>query len=317
MQDLSSLDALYQKHLDGGLDRREFEGKMFGIILENARHYRWFDGNEEESVDYLCWIYPRLSRAVGHFKNSGAAFSTYIGALLRYSMREYKSGQMDHHITEYAAWATRAVDMEARSPEPCYPEPEEEKSKFLQTALQTRLKSRQILLLILKSYYYLSEDFIDRIAPYTGVDAEKLKQMVEKLRFNRNRKEEEFHLLQERIATQFYRCIIWEKRLKILMPDSTRYKVIQAQLERSRKRLAGMRRRFAKLRLDATHRQIAEVTGISTGTISSSLSTLRSRREQDNQGRPQHGRKESGGKSLLVRRKGGDPGKREEENQHD
>jgi hypothetical protein len=302
MQDLSGLDSLYREYLSGSLERRELEGKMFGVILKNARDYRWFDGNEEEIVDYLCWLYPRISKAVGHFKDNGAAFSTYIGALIRYSMREYKSAQLDHYITEYAAWTTHAMDMEARmevrSPEMGYPgtgfsetgcpEPGEPGNKFLQAALQTQLKSRQILLLILKSYYYLSDDFIDRIAPHTGVDAEALKRMVEKLRFSRIRKEDQFHRLQERIANQFYRCIAWEKRLKILMPDSTRYQVVQVQLERARKRLVGMRQRFAKLRLDATHRQIAEVTGISTGTVSSSLSAI--------------------GKSLVVRGKGENTG---------
>ncbi|MDR1175676.1 MAG: hypothetical protein LBK83_09450 [Treponema sp.] len=321
MQDFNSLDSLYREYRGGSLDQRELEGKMFSVILKNARDYRWFEGNEDEIVDYLCWIYPRISKAVRHFKDNGAAFSTYIGALIRYSMREYKSAQLDHYITEYAAWTTQAMDMEVHSPEIDYPEagfaetnylePEETGNKFLQAALQTQLKSRQILLLILKSYYYLSEDFIDRIAPHTGVDAETLKQMVEKLRFSRNRKEEQFHRLQERIANQFYRCIAWEKRLKILTPESTRYQVIQIQLERARKRLAGMRQRFARLRLDATHRQIAEVTGISTGTVSSSLSTIRSRWELDNKGQPvprEEGGKKSGRKSLVVRGKGENTG---------
>jgi hypothetical protein len=110
--------------------------------------------------------------------------------------------------------------------------------------------------------------------------------MIEKLHTCRSRKEEEIRMFQERITTQFYRCIAWEKRLSILLPDSSRYEVVQAHLERARTRLAGLRTRFAKLRLDATHRQIAEVTGISTGTVSSSLSTLMSQWELDHTGCP-------------------------------
>ncbi|MDR2178333.1 MAG: hypothetical protein LBP20_09895 [Treponema sp.] len=290
MENFSNLDALYQNYTEGVIDQRELEGKMFRIILENARSYHWFNGSEEDSVDYLCWIYPRLSRAIRHFKDSGAAFSTYIGALIRYSMKEYKTGQIDHYITEYAAWTTHNMDMEVRSPEFSYPEPEgreeNEEESPPQTASLNLFKSRQILLLILKSYYFASEDFIERIAPYTGVNPEALKLMIDKLRFNRSRKEEEIRLFQERITTQFYRCISWERRLKILTPESTRYGVVKTQLERARKRLTGMRRRFSKFRLDATHRQIAEVTGISTGTVSSSLSTIMSQWELDNKGQP-------------------------------
>ncbi|MDR0731709.1 MAG: hypothetical protein LBF63_08575 [Treponema sp.] len=299
MENLGKLDVLYQNYLDGVIDKRELEGKMFNTILKNARNYRWFGGSEEDIVDYLCWIYPRLSKAVRHFKGSGAAFSTYIGALIRYSMKEYKSNQMDHYITEYAAWTTHSMDIEVRSPEFSYPGPEEgeDEDKDLRAAIPHELfKSRQILLLILKSYYFISEDFIERIAPYTGVEPEALKLMIEKLHSYRSRKEEDIRLFQERIASQFYRCVAWEKRLKILMPESSRYGVIKIQLERARKRLAGMRKRFSKVRLDATHRQIAEVTGISTGTISSSLSSLMAQWELDHTGCPVPKQK-AGGKS--------------------
>jgi hypothetical protein len=293
MENLGELDLWYQKYLDGAITRRELEGKMFSVALENARNYHWFDGSEEESIDYLCWIYPRFSGAIRHFKGSGAAFSTYVGALIRYSMKEYKIGQMDHHITEYAAWATHSMDLEVRSPEFGYPGPEaeEEDREPPEAASQNLFKSRQILLLILKSYYFISEDFIERIAPYTGVKLEVLKLMIEKLRLYRLRKDEKIRELQERITSQFYRCIAWEKRLKILLPDSARYEAVKTQLERARTRLAGMRGRFSKLRLDATHRQIAEVTGISTGTVSSSLSALMSQWGLDDRGQPARKRK--------------------------
>jgi hypothetical protein len=286
MENCDDLDLLYQEYLGGAIDRRTLEGRMFSLILERARNYHWFDGNEEESVDYLCWIYPRLSKSIRHFKGNGAAFSTYVGALIRYSMKEYKSEQMDHYITEYAAWTTHNMDLEVRSPEYSYPGPEEEDERPPWMSSPSLFKSRQILLLILKSYYFLSEDYIERIAPYTGVEPEVLRVMIEKLRIHRSEREEEIRLFQERITSQFYRCIAWEKRLKILLPESNRYEVVKSQLERARKRLAGMRQRFAKLRVDATHRQIAEVTGISTGTVSSSLSALMSQWGLDKQGRP-------------------------------
>jgi hypothetical protein len=288
MEYCNTIDLLYQEYLDGAIDRRTLEGKMFNSILEMARNYHWFDDNEEESVDYLCWLYPRLSKAIRHFKGNGATFSTYLGALIRYSMKEYKTEQMDHYITEYAAWTTHNMDMEVRSPEYSYPGPEEEEEdeQSPQPDPNILFKSRQILLLILKSYYFVSEDFIERIAPYTGIEPEALKLMIEKLRASRNQKEEDIRLFQERISTQFYRCIAWEKRLKILLPGSSRYTMVKTQLERARKRLTGMRRRFSKLRLEATHRQIAEVTGISTGTVSSSLSALMSQWGLDEKGRP-------------------------------
>jgi DNA-directed RNA polymerase specialized sigma24 family protein len=288
MDDLSRLNGLYQEYLDGGMDRRELEGKMFGVILDNARNYHWFNSSEEESVDYLCWAYPRISRAIRQFKDSGSAFSTYIGAIIRYSMKEYRGKEMDRSITEYAAWTTHNMDMEVRNPEFGYPGPGEEETEQEppRTGFPALFKSRQILLLILKSYYHVSEDFVERIAPYTGLKTETLKLMIEKLRSSRVRKEEEIRRLQERINTQFYRCIAWEKRLQILPPESSRHQIIRGQLEKARRRLESMRGRYARLRKDATHRQIAEVTGISTGTVSSGFSILRAQWRLDREGRP-------------------------------
>jgi hypothetical protein len=285
MQDLTSLNILYSEHRQGILDRKNFEEKMFKVILGNIQNFRLFDGDEEESVDFLCWLYPRLSRAVKNYKDSGAAFSTYIGALIRYSVKEYRSRQVDRYITEYAAWTAHAADFEVRSSAPEYPETGEDETLPLQPAPLALLKSRQILLLILKSYYFISEDFIDRIAPFTGVEKEKLKRMIEKLRECRSRREEEIRLFQERITTQFYRCITWEKRLKTLIPGSARHLKVQLQLERARARLTRMRKRITMFRVEATHRQIADVVGISPGTVSSSLFNLKSHWGFDKKGR--------------------------------
>jgi hypothetical protein len=271
MQDLTSLNELYADYRQGNLSRHDLEGKMFRIILENIQNFHLFYGDEEDGIDYLCWLYPRFSRAVLNYQNNGTAFSTYIGALVRYSIREYRTRQIDHYITEYAAWTARAADLEVRSPGPEYPEKEEDGGEQSRPIPLPRLNPRQVLMLILKSYYFVSEDMVERAAPFAGVEPEEIKGMIEKLRIRRSKREEALRLFQERITTQFYRCITWEKRLKMLIPGSVRHGKVRVQMERARQRLEGMRRRVATLRMDATHRQIAEVLGISRGAVSSTL----------------------------------------------
>jgi hypothetical protein len=278
MPDLNSLNALYQEYQNGDLGKRDLEGKIFRVILDNLQAFFLFNGDEEEGIDYLCWLYPRLSKAIHNYRDNGASFSTYISALVRCSTKEYQSRQMDHYITEYAAWTAQAMDLEVHGPAPEYlkEEEEEEEEKPVRPWKRPPFKARQVLLLMLRSYFFLSDDFIKRIAPFTGIEKEKLMEMIQKLRDRRSRKEENIRLFQERIATQFYRCIAWEKRLKYLPPDGARYKKVQAQLERARKRLEKMRERFTGIKLNATHRQIAEVTGISAGTVSSGLYKMKS-----------------------------------------
>lgn len=287
MPDLSSINVLFQEYQNGDLGKRELEGKIFRVILDNLKAFYLFGGDEEEGIDYLCWLYPRLSKAVHNYRNTGTPFSTYISALIRCSIKEYQSRRIDHYITEYAAWAAHTVDFEVHSPEPAYPGDGEEEEKPVRFRKLAPLKSRQVLLLILRSYFFLSEDFIERAAPFAGVKKEELLEMIKKLRDRRSRKEENIRLFQERITSQFYRCIAWEKRLKYLLPGSARYRKIQGQLERARKRLEKMRGRFAGMKVDATHKQIAEVSGLSAGTVSSGLYNIKSRWKTNQNGRPE------------------------------
>jgi biotin operon repressor len=139
---------------------------------------------------------------------------------------------------------------------------------------------RQILLLLLKSYYFVSNDFLERIAPAIGVKAEKIREMIEKLREWRIQRDEAVRVLQERIVGQFYRCIVIEKRLRAVAEGSARYEKLAKSLKGARERLANMRKRLSGIRVDATNQQVADLLGITKGAVASNLYALRSRHAQ-------------------------------------
>jgi FixJ family two-component response regulator len=87
--------------------------------------------------------------------------------------------------------------------------------------------------------------------------------------------------MQERIYSQFYRCIVYERRLAAMPENSALVLKMQMRLEKARLRLAAMRKRFAGIRPDATNRQIAELIGISKGTVDCSLHALKARWKND------------------------------------
>jgi hypothetical protein len=269
MQELSSLNHFYGQYALGLLGKKEFEGLIFKTVLGNRRYFHFFDGDENETIDYLCWLYPRLSQAVINYKETGASFSAYISAMVRLSAREYRSRETDHHITEYAALTAQALDMEVRSPDVVYPEPERPQPRPI-------MNPRQIMLLVMKSYHFISEDFLDRIAPAVGMAREQLKDMMDEMQKIRACREEEIRLQQERVYCQFYRCITFEKRLCAAARDSARRQRMQGQLERAQERLAGMRKRLTGVRVDATNQQIADVLGIAKGSVASGLFAVRS-----------------------------------------
>jgi DNA-directed RNA polymerase specialized sigma24 family protein len=279
MRKLLPLNDLFKQYAWGDLDKKQLEGLIFEFILENHRSFHLYDWDKDDYADYLCWLYPRMSRAIDNYRETGSSFEAYIAAMVRWSAREYRSRLADHHITEHAAWTLRSSELPVHNSEPEYLGPTAGQKKVI--------NPRQILLLLLKSYYFISEDFIDRAAPRLGMEKEKLSGMVHKLRELRTDREEEIRCLQERIHCQFYRCIIFEKRLNAVPESSAHYAKMKSRLARARIRLEAMRKRLAGIRLDATNRQIAEVVGIPKGTVDSNLSALRHRMNRKNRKPPE------------------------------
>jgi hypothetical protein len=159
------------------------------------------------------------------------------------------------------------------SAEPEYPEIKTEAALPAKRAKNPR----QLLILILKCYYYLSDDFIERAAPVVGLKSSELKLIVEKLRKQRILHDDKLHSLQERIYCQFYRCIILEKQLKNAPVNSIPAIRLKIRLERSRIRLEKMRKRLSKIRVYASNLEISRILGIPKGTIDSNLHALKSR----------------------------------------
>jgi hypothetical protein len=202
--------------------------------------------------------------------------------MVRWTAREYRSRQIEHSITENAAWAAQAGDLWVYSEEPEYGEepglndpPERPAIPRMQAAENTVSNPRQLLILFLKSYYFVSDDFLDRSASSLGIDREKLRFLVDKLRSLRLKRDDEVRELRERIHLQFYRCIAFEKRLLKVRDNTGLFLGIQGKLDRARYRLQAMKKRLHGIKLDATNRQIAQVLNIPKGTVDSNLYALK------------------------------------------
>jgi hypothetical protein len=276
MRNLLPLNDLFEQYSQGLLKKKQFEGFVFESILENYQRFHLYDWERDDYVDYICWLYPRISRAIDNYRETGSSFEAYISALIRWSAKEYRFRLADHHVTESTAWTLRSSEMQVHNSEP----------EYLHSNSTSTLKPvtnpRQILMLLLKSYYFVSDDFLDRLAPSLGMEKDKLHAIVNDLRNLRTQREEEIRSLRERIHCQFYRCITFEKRLCAVPENSAHYAKMKSRLARARLRLAAMRKRLTGIRMGATNRQIAEVLGIPKCTVDSNMSALRSSINQRN-----------------------------------
>jgi hypothetical protein len=269
MADLS-LNVWMEKYIQGSLKKKEFEGLIFQYCLDNRSRFCLPNWDRDEYTDYLCWLYPRISRSIDHYREVGSCFDAYIRCLVRWSAKEYRSREADHTVTENACWNARTVDMMVCSREPEY-------AADTPPAFKPVPNPRQVLILLLKSYYFVSDDFLDRIAPAIGVKKEKLRLLIDELRQRRLVRDEEIRTLRERIHCQFYRCISMTKRAAAAPAGSVFQEKIRQRLIRAKIRLAAMRKRLQSIRHEASNRQVAEVLGIPKGTVDSNLYAIKAK----------------------------------------
>ena len=273
MNPFASLDDLYLRYAAGQLPKKEFEGLVFRAIQNDLRQFGLCHWKREDCEDYLSWLYPRISQAIESYRDQGLSFDHYVAGLVRLASKEFRSRQADNYVTEYAAWTARYSWECVQEPDTEYSEEEPAVTK----PAEKPKNPRQLLFLILKCYNYVSDDFIERAASLLEIKPKTLKKMIDRIRGLRMRRDMVIGSMRERVYTQFYRCIVYEKRLAAMPEDSAASLRMKTRLEMARRRLTAMRKRLASMRSYPSNTQIAKILGVSKGAVDAGLHALRSR----------------------------------------
>ena len=269
MKSQRPLTDLYNSYVSGNLPKKELEGRIFEYLLNNYDKYRVFSGDTDRWNEFISWLFPRVRRAIDSYRDMGSTFEAYINCLVHRTSMEYRNRETDHRITEYVFWQARAEEMNVCETEIEYMEAPK---KFF---VPEGINPRQILLLLLKSYYFVSEEYVMKVAQAIGVQAKVIQNMIEKIKNMRADREAEILELRERIYCQHYRCLAYQKRMNVSQQGTVYYERMKDRFERATKRFFTMKKRLGGMRLDASNRMIAEVIGISKGTVDSALFALR------------------------------------------
>jgi len=273
-----TINEAHCEYLDCNIGRGELESIIYKFLVYNQEKTCVSHWRNDEYEDFISWFYPRLKIVIDTYRDTGASFDAYLSKYLLISSKEYQVKTITNSVTEYSAWSARVPEMYAHEEPPVYLHRNAEDTiSGLIIDKKGRKNSRRILALILKCYYYISEDFAEKIAPVIGMDSRELLKMLSGIRKLRQERDDKLYEMKERLYRQFYRCIIYEKRLTIIKENTSAYNKLKKRLERARKLLEIMRYRITKIRMEATNSQVAQVIGISKGTVDASLSRLKSK----------------------------------------
>ncbi|MDR1325023.1 MAG: hypothetical protein LBK00_03190 [Treponema sp.] len=141
---------------------------------------------------------------------------------------------------------------------------------------------QQVLILLLKSYSFVSDDFIVHAAPAIGVNVEKLTTMFNKVHELCVERDEKILRLKEQLHVQYYRCMSYRKQLEALSEHSSQRELLRGYLEQACSNYTITKQQLASINLEPSNRQIAEVLGIPKGVVDSTLRTLKRKTKRVN-----------------------------------
>ncbi|MCL2802054.1 MAG: hypothetical protein FWD28_09885 [Treponema sp.] len=270
------LNEMYSSYQAGDIDRCCLEGSVYTYLMKNQGKTTLCYWKNHDYEDFISWFYPRLRKSIDSCAETGMSFETILNRYLLLSSKEYQLRTTKNAVTEVSAWNAMIPEMYAYEETPVYTYKNYE--HVLTEMIYDRkgkVCTKRILALILKCYYYISEDFAEKIAKVIGIEKIEIKAMLEKVKKIRQKRDDEIYLLKERIYCQFYRCIVYEKRLSYLNENKLAGDKVKRQLEKARKRLENMRQRITSTRTGATNSQIADIIGTRKSIVDSSLHQLK------------------------------------------
>ncbi|MDR2097344.1 MAG: hypothetical protein LBP37_02365 [Spirochaetaceae bacterium] len=270
------LTFFYRLYEAKGINARELETKLFKHFM-NSFDYRYglYFGSKDEKIDFLCWFYPIMRRAIERYNDVKSSFDAYMASMIRFSYQDYRDRKRRRVAEENNYYKT--AESEAAV---CDPEADYEKKEMLSGNYQIG-EPNYILLVLLKSYYYVSDELLSKAAPVIGIEPEILGKMVDTLRCLQFKKIERLQKLIRYTHCLYYRCIKYEGLLAEKAENWPLRNVFSRRLEHGRQRLFTMRERLKSTRIEATNNDLAKVLGVPKGTIDSRWTLIKSKLAQN------------------------------------
>ncbi|AEJ19245.1 hypothetical protein [Gracilinema caldarium] len=271
MGENNTMEQLLQEFRAGVSNQRDFEQRVIQYLLNNPHRFSLTTLHPEDRIDFIAFYFPRLRRSIEHYHDTGHSFDAYIHRSIQYALRDYKKEEQlnqddEIQLWHQSKWSDNGETELVLDTEQPYMPPE----------ISMKIRNpRQILLLALKSYRYISPDFSQRIAHALGIDPCKLEQWFHMLKLKRLKIDERINSLQTEIQVCYIKKLRYEGQLTITDLDP----IVRIQLEvraaKNVRRLEKLTERLHKIKKSASNQELAEVLQIPKGTVDATLFVLK------------------------------------------
>ncbi|WP_304224919.1 hypothetical protein [Gracilinema caldarium] len=258
---------------NGSLSQTDFEKRALSHLLHNPHRFSLKELAPHDRMDFICFYFPRFRKAVETYKDTGHSFDAYIHRSIQYALRDYRAEEQLKHKEETQIWY-QAEECSREIQEGATVQEIQEPYDYEAPPLKIR-NPKQVLLLTLKAYRYISPDFSRRIALSLGIEPEKLEHWINEIRIRRTQMDTQIDAVQAALQ----RCYIQKLRLDRQIQSHELDPFIKTKLEwraaKNLRRLENLTERLNTMKKSASNQMVADVLKIPKGTVDANLHALK------------------------------------------
>ncbi|MCR4940303.1 MAG: hypothetical protein K5930_09400 [Treponemataceae bacterium] len=237
------LDEVIHQYLEAHITLKETADKTIEAVFLNPSYFRIDKMTEDDRSDFIIYIYPKIQGIIKTYNPKISSFGTYLTSFVSSMLRSwlkmnYKKQAQVKAIEDYAfsEFAINVADSE--------PEYEVEKSRslkldseipatlkrYLRSGLKRIPDSTKIMLLALKSEYFLNSSHIEKLQRMTGIPEEKILDMFLLLQVHLYKKKRTYDHHKE-LQNKSY---IMKKRSNLLLDSAEENSCFFEQLKKTK-----------------------------------------------------------------------------------
>jgi DNA-directed RNA polymerase specialized sigma24 family protein len=264
-----SLEDHFYAYKKGEMSKNHFVSLVFVHIQKNIRRYlQRID--DEDAMDYLIWMYPRLNNAIDRYVFQNSSFEAYIATTVRLGIREYREQTKTRREMEFSYWEADCKEKDTLNR---YENIQHEEDKAEVRYIRNKNR-KKILILLLKCYRFLDDSYIRKAAGALGMSFDELLYYISMIKKKREERDAAISVLRDQMQGQFYRYLSYQNCL-VKADTKLKYHELQKRIQRHHKRLVNVRKRYWKAVKSPSNSEIAEVLGIAKGTVDTVINRAR------------------------------------------
>ena len=244
------------------------------------RTKRW---DQDRCSDFFVFIHPRLKKLADSFVFSGMPFEAYLNVTLKHQMSSFTYKMKEKELKEsllYRMCASGSLEDDSslyKIHDTFNYDIKEPLSVYKGKTGQGRTK-RRLLFLALSEPDRLDDDSIARISASTGYSVDYINRCCLAVKEKIQSKRDKLRRLRECRSECFFQIMFIQERI-LTEADPERRLWLEEKVQRLRGRLERLSKKIeVKAACLVTHQELAQVMGVSKGTVDSSIFYIKKRR---------------------------------------